>query len=44
MMYAEVPYPTVYAFQVNTDITDMITGQKGYHYYFGNDKTFSVTR
>ena len=40
MRYAEVPYPTVYAFQVNTDITDMIVGQKGYHYYVGNDKSF----
>ncbi len=40
MIYAEIPYPTVFAFQVNTDITDMITGQKGYHYYFGRDKTF----
>lgn len=39
MMYSEVPYPTVYAFQVNTDITDMIAGKKGYHFYFGNDKS-----
>lgn len=40
MMYAEVPHPTVYAFQVNTDITDMIADQKGYHYYVGNDISF----
>lgn len=40
MMYAEVPHPTVYAIQVNTDITEMIAGQKGYHYYYGNDKSF----
>lgn len=40
MMYAEIPYPTALAFQVNTDITDMIAGQKGYHFYFGNDKSY----
>jgi DNA-binding CsgD family transcriptional regulator len=40
MIYAEVPYPTVYALQVNTDITNMIAGQKGYHYYLGKDRSF----
>ncbi|MEZ5195577.1 MAG: helix-turn-helix transcriptional regulator [Bacteroidales bacterium] len=37
--FTKLPYPTVYGFQVNTDITDIMAGQKGYHYYVGNDKS-----
>lgn len=39
LMYSAIPYPTVYGFQINTDITNMVRDQKGYHYYFGNDKS-----
>lgn len=40
LFYTGIPYPTVFALMIHTDVTDILNIKLGYHYNIGKDPSF----